>query len=165
MPEFTAGTQRYGVPLPAQTQQFSAPDVSLRDDDAGRALFNADNLAPGSHLQDCVTVTYTGTAPTTVLALGVTATGTLPAQLATTVERGTGGKFEDCSGFMPVQQVFSGSLAELAAIVDASNPTGLPVGAVARNEGTTFRISFVVSDSGVAQGATAGADFLWSAHA
>lgn len=159
------GSDGYGVPLPAQTQQFSAHDVELSDDDGGHPLFNAGNLKPGSRMQDCVTVTYTGTAPNAVLSLAVAATGALAPHLATVVERGAGGKFQNCSGFRDGQQVFTGSLADLAAQAGPDNPRGIAVGQVVRDEATTFRFSFVVSDEGVAQGATAGADFLWSAHA
>jgi hypothetical protein len=168
-PQFANGGKddsgNYSVPLPAQTRQFSAPDVALRDDDRGRPMFNLPNLAPGSHVQDCITVTYTGTTPTAILALAVTATGALAPHLATTIERGAGGKFANCGGFVPHSQVFTGSLADLAAAVNPVNSAGLPLGPVKRDVATTFRFSFVVGEDGVAQGATAGADFMWSAHA
>lgn len=155
----------FGVPLPAQTRQFSSPGVALRDDDGGQPLFDASNLAPGARIQDCVTVTYTGTEERARLTLAVRAAGALAPMLATTVEAGSGGRFHDCSGFVARQTIFTGSLALLSSVAAPATNAGLGVGDVARGEATTFRFSFVVGDDDAIQGTTAGADFLWGAHA
>lgn len=138
--------------------EMQAGSVSLSDDDEGRALFPLDALAPGRPVTNCIAVTYDGTIEPIDVSLSAAAQGPLVPHLDLVVERGTGADFGSCEGFRPVEQVWSGPLADLGR---------RPVGAWTATQGTrvrTFRFTFEMQSS-ASSGQTAVAEFVWRADA
>lgn len=94
---FTATTRNSG-------NAWSTGQVALTDDDAGVAGFTVENLVPGQTGQKCLVVTSQSSVPgevrTYVQNLSTSAQG-LETHITFKVERGTGGTFNDCTGFVP----------------------------------------------------------------
>lgn len=94
---FTASTRNAG-------NEWSTGSVALSDDDLGRAGFNVTNLTPGDTGEKCIVVTATTNVPGTVRGyvenLDKSAQG-LENYIRFSVQQGTGGSFNDCSGFVP----------------------------------------------------------------
>src|SRR5215207_3182135 len=102
------------------TNQVTAAAVDLTDNDSSTAMFNnVTGLMPGTDVDRCIDVTYTGTVdPTAVLLYANAApTGTLAPYLDLTVDVGadTGDAFRACTGFTPSANVYTGTLATFAA--------------------------------------------------
>ncbi|MEM7094855.1 MAG: TasA family protein [Actinomycetota bacterium] len=146
------------------TNAFTAGSVTLTDDDAATALFNATGMNPGTPVTECITLTYSGSfTPATVRMYG-TATGALATYLDTTIEVGTGGNFGDCTGFTPSSTIYTGTLAAYAAShVDWASGLGVWSPA-ASPESRTLRFTVDVQDDNNAQGLSASADFTWEAQ-
>ncbi len=89
--------------------------ISLVDDDQGRLLFDLADLGPAKPVAHCLEVTYDGTVVPVDLAMRAEATGSLADYLDVTVEHGDGGGFRNCEGFTATDEVFQGTLAQLAA--------------------------------------------------
>src|SRR5688500_13179750 len=110
------------------TNQVSSAAIALTDTDSGTAMFNGvTNLMPGSPVERCIDVTYTGTVDPTAVLLYANAppTGTLTPYLNLTVQMGTDNTpvFGDCTGFASSATVWSGSLTNFAT-THASQATG-----------------------------------------
>lgn len=145
------------------SNNWAAASVTLTDDDANSAMFNATGLQGGSTGSKCIEVTYGSAAPATVKLYG-SATGTLGSYLDITVEEGTGGTFADCTGFTAGATIFTGTLAGFAA---ASNSFATGVGSfapTASGQSKTFKITYRVQDNNAAQGTSASATFTWEAQ-
>ena len=82
---------------------ISAGSLTLTDDDLGTVLFNV-TMLPGDQVQNCITVTYSGTAadpgPVRMYTGGYTDSGNFADYLDITIEEGSGGSFGDCTGFV-----------------------------------------------------------------
>lgn len=82
---------------------FSTGTVVLSDDDVG-AMFTVTNLIPGQSVQDCITVTYSGSvtdpAAVRMYSGGYTDSGDLDTYLDITIDEGTGGSFGNCATFV-----------------------------------------------------------------
>lgn len=152
------------------TNSWATGSISLTDDDGGggsSAMFNATGMLPGDVVEKCIVVTYTGAVdPTAVKLYGtVTNTGGLDDHLDITVTEGSGGSYGSCTGFT----------ADPAPIVNnitlkafGTNHTGYANGAgtwnpTASGQTKTYKFSVTLgSDTpSSAQGASAGATFVW----
>lgn len=146
---------------------WSVGTVSLTDDDASAAMFNAAGLFPGSTGQRCLTVTYGGSVEAPVRMYVPTTTGTtILSYLDLVVEEGTGGSFADCTGFTPSSTLFTGTLDAAAtdhAGYDDGWSTWTPNGAA---QSRTYRIAYTLNAStpDTEQGLSATATFQWEAR-
>jgi hypothetical protein len=140
--------------------EIAAGGVQVTDDDAGRSLFQVPSMAPDVPFENCIAVTYSGTIVPAIVRLSAQAQGPLAESLDVKVEEGTDGSFGSCADFAPTRTVFTGTLATLASRgqSEAFRPK--------RFEDTrVFRFTFLLKDAAVAQGATASAEFAWTAAA
>ncbi|GAB2980781.1 hypothetical protein [Frigoribacterium salinisoli] len=175
----TASYSAFSSTTENPTSNWATGSVALTDDDGGAggsggtALFSATNLKPGSTDAKCITVTSTGTLPSTVKLYGTGASSTkdLAANTTLTVEQGTGGSFGSCTGFTPATTggtLYNASLAGFAtAHSNYANATGgwVTAGGTAA-ESRTYRISYTVSPTlaNTSQGASASLGFTWEAQ-
>lgn len=137
---------------------LSSGTISLADDDQGRSLFDLGAMAPGRPVTRCLEVVYEGTILPVALAMRSESAGSLTSFLDVSVEEGSGGTFEDCSGFRATKPVFAGTLADLT---DAG---WLPLGRMVNTGDTrTYRVRIELQDTSDALGQTARAEFLWEA--
>lgn len=140
---------------------LGAGSVELTDDDAGSSLFAVDDMVPGRPERDCIVVSYEGNVLPVTIGLSSEADGALAGLLDVQVERGTGGAFQDCTGFTPTATVYDGTLAGLADQADGIEAATITEGPAAE----TFRFTFELSgvpDSDEAD-PTASARFIWQA--
>ncbi|MCC8907350.1 hypothetical protein [Curtobacterium sp. GD1] len=154
------------------TSNWTAGSVALTDDDNNTALFNATGLKPGSTGANCITVTSTGTLPSTVKLYGTNAatTNALASNINLTVEQGTGGGFGSCTGFTAASTngtLYSGTVAgfgtastNFATGVGSWAPTG------SGSESRVYRFTYTVSSTApnTVQGGTAALGFTWEAQ-
>lgn len=158
MAAFSATTSNAG-------NSWSAGTVVITDDDTGSAMFIVSNMAPLASVDNCIAVTYSGSLlPSDVNLYGVSGGTGLDTYLDVTVEEGTGGVFDNCSGFTPTSTIFSGTLASFAAThtnftnaAGAWNPAANP-------ETRVYRFTVSLQDSNLAQGLNATATFTWEAQ-
>lgn len=141
--------------------------VALTDNDEGVALFDAEDLVPGSTGSNCITVTATTTNPTTVKLYTAAQTDedTLAQHVNMTVERGSLGTAGDCDTFTATSTVHDGTLAGLMDL--DSYGEGLDDWAPATGTAsTTYRFVYDL-DAGTpntAQSSEAGTTFVWEAQ-
>lgn len=141
--------------------------VALTDDDQGLAMFDVDDLVPGSTGSNCITVTAETTKPSTVKVF--TAEQTDDDQLAQyvgmTVERGTLATAGDCNTFTAATTIHQGTLAGL---MDADSfGTGLDAWTPATGtDNTTYRFSYDLSEGApnTVQSSEAATTFVWEAQ-
>ncbi|WXF90042.1 hypothetical protein WDV91_11355 [Curtobacterium flaccumfaciens pv. flaccumfaciens] len=141
--------------------------VSLTDDDQGVALFDVDDLVPGSAGSNCITVTANTTNASTVKLFTADAADddALAEHVGLTVERGSLGTPDDCSTFTTTTTVHDGTLAGLMESesfgtgVDAWKPT-------TGTASTTYRFSYDLSEAApnTVQSSEAGTTFVWEAQ-
>lgn len=147
-------------PPPVRTSVVAS--VPLTDDDGGAALFATGSMVPGTApAQRCLTVSYAGEPSVGTIYLAATGvSGSLQGHLQLKVERGTGGSFDDCTGFTASATVFDGTLADLknAGSDVPETSTGWNP---ATDESRTFRFSVKVQDVPTAQGQSAAGTFEW----
>jgi hypothetical protein len=94
---FTATTRSAG-------NSWSAGAVTLTDDDRGVAAFSAVNLVPGSTGTKCIVVTSSASVVGEIRSYvtNLSASGAaLGERITFKLEAGTGGTFNDCTGFVP----------------------------------------------------------------
>lgn len=145
---------------------WSAGTVVLTDDDSGSAMFIVSDMAPLTTVTDCIVVTYSGSLlPSDVNLYGVSGGTGLDTYIDLTVEEGSGGVFNNCTGFTASATIFTGTLASFAAThtnfangAGAWNPTANP-------ESRTYRFTATLQDNNAAQGLNATATFTWEAQA
>jgi hypothetical protein len=146
---------------------WSAGTVALTDDDTGTAMFAVTNMAPGDSITRCITVSYSGSVDAAVRLYGSITGGTgLGTYLDLTVERGTGGSFASCTGFVSTESVYSGTLAGFtSAHTGFVNGAGswAPVGG-APVDTMTYRFTTTLQSNNAAQALTATAAFTWEAQ-
>jgi hypothetical protein len=141
--------------------------VSLTDDDQGVAMFDEDDLVPGSAGSNCITVTANTTNASTVKLFTTDPADddALAEHVGLTVERGSLGTPDDCSTFTTTTTVHDGTLAGLMASesfgtgVDAWKPT-------TGTASTTYRFSYDLSKGApnTVQSSEAGTTFVWEAQ-
>jgi hypothetical protein len=135
---------------------LSSGTISLLDDDAGRALFDFSDMAPGRPTVRCIEVIYDGSITPVDLQLTAESIGDLAAFLDVKVESGQGAGFESCEGFEPGDALYGGTLSEFSAS-DAIFLGRL----VNSGERRSFRITVNIQDKQEALGKAATADFIW----
>ncbi|PYI38976.1 hypothetical protein CVS30_06580 [Arthrobacter psychrolactophilus] len=162
---FTASTRNSG-------SSWATGNVTLSDDDLGAAAFTVENIVPGQSGQKCIVVTSQSNVPGVVKPYTqnlISAKG-LEDRIFFDLEQGTGGSFNDCTGFTPTSnQVPEMSIAALAATVQdfatggsVWNTTGTP--GETRSYRGTWRFDTTgmsQSEINALQGARVGLDLVW----
>lgn len=141
--------------------------VSLTDDDQGVALFDVDDLVPGSAGSNCITVTANTTNASTVKLFTTDPADddALAEHVGLTVERGSLGTPGDCSTFTTTTTVHDGTLAGL--MESESFGTGVDAWQPATGTAsTTYRVSYDLSEGApnTVQSSEAGTTFVWEAQ-
>ncbi len=159
------------------SSSWTTGSVTLADDSSGTALFStADSrLYPGSAaLQRCITVTYTGDVSATVrlFAGPLTDSGALAQDLNLTLERGSGGGFGSCTGFVSAATLYASSDTDSLSLGDFAAQHADPAHAVGswpvvdHGDSATYRVtvSLKASAPDSTQGQTAGLALTWVAQ-
>ena len=99
--------------------QVTAAAIDLTDNDSSTAMFNnVTGLMPGTNVDRCIDVTYTGSIDPLAVQLYATAapTGTLAPYLDLTIDIGndTADPFRDCTGFVSTGTLYNNTLANFA---------------------------------------------------
>jgi hypothetical protein len=149
--------------------QVSSAGIRLGDDDSGTAMFdNVGGLVPGTDVDRCITVTYTGTAdPLPVMLYADAApTGGLAQYLDLTIDvaPATGVAAPSCSGFPATPtNVYTGTLSDFAAnytsFASGRSTTWDP--STTSPEARTFRFRVAVKSDAAAQNQTTTFGFTW----
>lgn len=170
----TASYSAFSATTVNPTSNWTAGTVALTDDDNNTALFNATGLKPGSTGQNCITVTSTGSLPSTVklYATNPQTTNALASNIAITVEQGTGGGFGSCTGFTPLStngtitpaNTTLASLGSSATNFASGLGTWAPTGS--GSESRVYRFTYTVSSTAPnsVQGGTASLGLTWEAQ-
>jgi hypothetical protein len=164
---FTAQTDNPG-------NQWAAGTVTLSDNDSGAALFNATGIVPGHSLEKCITVTYSGTVPSTVRLYEDTQTAFehtngLGDALTVKIEEGSLTTADDCTSFTPDDPApaaaFTGT-AKTFADTKTGHANGYGLWAPAGAATKTYRITSALGDvDNSYQGGTVKLGFRWEAVA
>ena len=98
---FTATTRNSG-------NAWSTGQLMLTDDDRGVAMFTVENMLPGDSGEQCIVITSNSNVPGVVRTYtdNVLPSRGLENNLYFDIERGTGGSFGDCTGFVPLPDEF-----------------------------------------------------------
>jgi hypothetical protein len=148
------------------SNQVTAAAVDLTDNDSGTAMFaNITGLLPGTNVDKCIDVTYTGSVDPTAVLLYVNAapTGTLGQYLNLTIDVGpdTSDAYRTCTNFSSSATLYSGTLNSFASTY-ANYATGLstwdPIGSP---ETRTFRFRLSVQNDPNAEGLSSTFGFSW----
>lgn len=162
---FTASTRNAG-------NAWSTGNVVLNDDDQGAAAFHVENIVPGQAGQKCIVVTSGSNVPGIVKAYTqnmISAKG-LEDRIFFDLEQGTGGSFNNCTGFTSVANIVPEmSLSALAAVNRDFSTGGSPwVTAGTPGETRSYRGTWRFDTSGMSQseinalqGARVGIDLVW----
>jgi hypothetical protein len=143
---FTADTRNIG-------NNWQTGSVLLSDDDLGAAAFQVDGIVPGQTGSKCLVVTSQSTVPGVVRTyVGNLGVHGLESNILVGFEIGTGGSFNDCTGFTPTTTLPAVSLADLAA-TDNSYATGVMpwVTSGTPGEHTTYRATWTFDVTGLTQ--------------
>ena len=142
----------------------AAEGLLLSDDDSASSLFAMSNVGPGHRRARCIAISYRGVRAPRVVKLHGSGTATeLDQALEMTVEVGSGGGFEDCTGFSGTV-LYQGSLADFLA-AHGDFESGLAALSPSEPNGSaTFRFAMTVGDRPTAQGRAARATFTWEAR-
>jgi hypothetical protein len=109
---FTASTRNAG-------NSWSTGNVTLTDDDQGAAAFTVENMVPGQAGQKCIVVTSQSNVEGEVRAYtqNLVSSRGLEERIFFDLEQGTGGSFNDCTGFTPTANTVPElPLSELAEV-------------------------------------------------
>jgi hypothetical protein len=162
---FTASTRNAG-------SAWSTGNVVLTDDDLGAAAFTVENIVPGQTGQKCIVVTSGSNVPGEVRAYTqnlISAKG-LEDRIFFDLEQGTGGSFNDCTGFTPTaNNVPEMSLAALSTANRDFATGGAPWDTAGTpGETQSYRGTWRFDTTGMSQdevnalqGARVGIDLVW----
>jgi len=162
---FTASTRNAG-------SSWSTGNVVLTDDDLGAAAFTVENIVPGQTGQKCIVVTSQSNVPGEVRAYtqNLISSKGLEDRIYFDLEQGTGGSFNDCTGFTPtVNNVPELPISTLAS-VNRDFATGGASWQTAGTPGETqsYRGTWRFDTTGLSQddinalqGARVGIDLAW----
>lgn len=155
---------------------WSTGSVALTDDDSGTAAVQVANLTPGQTGSKCIVVTASSSVSGQVRAyvqnLAVSPQG-LEDHVTLSIEQGTGGSFNDCTGFVPdasVPVVAAEPLSQLALTNKDYATGGTPwtTTGVASGESKTYRGTWLFDTTDLSQleidalqGATTSVDLVW----
>ena len=151
------------------TNTVTAASIDLTDNDSGSAMFNSVGLMPGTNVEKCIDVTYTGNIDPLLVKIYATAapTGTLGTYLNLTVDVGadTADAFGTCTNFGLVggsTNVYSGTLATFAGShPDYANGRSTTWDPTGTGQTRTFRFTLSVQDTPAAEGLTSTFGFSW----
>ena len=146
---------------------WSTGTVVLTDDDGGSGiLFTVVGMKPLDVVTNCIVVTYEGTLlPADVVLYGVSGGTGLDAYLDLIVEEGTGGIFNNCSGFSATSTVYTGGTLADFAVAHTNFGNGAGTWTPSANpESVTFKFTATLQDNNAAQGLDATATFTWEAQ-
>ncbi|MCZ2404996.1 hypothetical protein IV498_17975 [Paenarthrobacter sp. Z7-10] len=163
---FSATTRNSG-------SSWSTGQVTLTDDDSGRAAFTVNNLVPSQTGQKCIVVTSSSTVAgevrTYVQNLAKSAQG-LEDHLKMTVDIGTGGSFNDCTGFTATSTPIAAQPLTILSTANNSYATGGTSWKTAGTPGETksYRATWTFDTTGMTQaqvdalqGAQTSVDLVW----
>lgn len=147
------------------SNQATAAAIDLADNDVGVAMFNSvTDLIPGSPLERCIDVTYTGSIDPTAVRLyrSAAATGSLAGYLDLSIEIGedTADPYGDCTNFVASSTLFTGTVASFSTTHSAYG-SGISTWDPAASETKTFRFTIEVQDDNAAQGLSTTFGFAW----
>ncbi len=162
---FTASTRNAG-------NAWSTGSVVLTDDDQGAAAFHVENIVPGQTGAKCIVVTSGSNVPGEVRAYTrnlITSKG-LEDRIFFDLEQGTGGSFDDCSGFTPTANTVPELPISTLASVNRDFATGGVPWMTGGTPGETqsYRGTWRFDTTGLSQdevdalqGARVGIDMVW----
>ena len=156
------GTMKTTSDIGNPRHAFSTDEVTISDDDAASALFEAGNLGPGKPITNCISVSFDGNGSPAVVRLRGQSSGALDRHLALTIEIGSGGRYNQCGTFRG-DVLYHGSLAGFVA-GHGSLGSGLTTFSPTGDDSRTFRFTVAVTDDAAAQGTSAKAGFSWDAQ-
>ncbi|MGZ5213249.1 MAG: TasA family protein [Actinomycetota bacterium] len=149
---------------------FDAGTVAISDNDLNSAMYNVTDAAPGTNVQACIQVTYTGSLDSTVSLYG-SPVGAIGQYVDLTIEKGTGsGAFPDCTGFTPQGgAVYAGTLGDFASTrTDFASGVAVNPGAQAawlQDDVLVYRFTLTLQDDDSAIGLQSGPhSFTWEAQ-
>jgi len=168
----TASYSAFSATTTNPTSNWTAGTVALSDDDANTALFTATNLKPGSTDSKCITVTSSGSLPSTVKLYTTSpqTSSVLATNTTVKIEQGTGGGFASCSGFTPAATggvLFNDTLPNLGSTAtNFASGLGAWTTAGTANESRVYRVTYSVAAGtpNTAQGNTASLGLTWEAQ-
>ncbi|MHA7208374.1 hypothetical protein [Arthrobacter sp. MDT1-65] len=162
---FTASTRNAG-------NSWSTGNVVLNDDDLGAAAFTIENIVPNQTGQKCIVVTSQSNVAGEVRAYTqnlITARG-MENRIYLDLEQGTGGSFNNCSGFTPTANTVPELPLSTLARENRDFLTGGSVWQTAGTPGETqsYRATWRFDITGMSQdevnalqGARVGIDLVW----
>jgi hypothetical protein len=160
---WSASQAAFSAPTGNIGSSFSVATVALGDDDSGTAMFAVTNAQPGDSGQQCITVNFTGSAPSTVKLSATGLTGALGPYLSMTVEQGTGGSFAGCTGFVSQTSVSATLTSFAGTYTDFASGFGSWPSATAGSS-RTYRISWSPAWDNAAANKWAALTFVWEAR-
>lgn len=151
------------------TNTVTAAAIDLGDNDANAAMFSSTGLMPGTNVQKCIEVTYTGNIDPLPVQIYATSapTGTLATYLNLTIDvaAANGDAFGTCTNFGLVggsTNVYTGTLAGFASTypsyASSRSTTWDPTGT---GQARAFRFTVSVQDNAAAEGLTSTFGFSW----
>ncbi len=141
---------------------WSAGTVSLTDDSSSSVMFTETDLVPTNNGRRCIRVTYNGSEPADVR-LYASVSGGLSPYVFTTIQRGSGGDFDDCTGFAPSETLYGS--AGFGSLTATDFATGLGTFApTGPGQSTDYRVTWTLINNGAAQGQSMSVDFTWEAR-
>ena len=146
----------------------TSAEVDLTDNDGSTAMFSGlPALMPGTTLDRCIQVSYTGSVDPTAVKLYIASAlpaGDLSDYLDLTIEVGaaTGQAFRSCTGFASTATLYSGDLLDFATAYP-SYATSLATtwDPTATGEARTFHFAVSVQNVPAAEGRTTTFGFSW----
>lgn len=146
---FSAHTENAG-------NSWSTGRVTLTDDDRGAAALHVEGMVPGDTGEKCLVVTSNSTVAGEVRTYveDLVKSRGLEDHILISMETGSGGSFDDCTGFTPTSNTppTTGTLAQLAA-ADTDWATGANAWATAGTPGETmtYRARWTFDTTGMTQ--------------
>jgi hypothetical protein len=144
---------------------WAAGSVVLSDNDSNIAMFTATKLKPGDTGTKCITVTSTGTVPSTVklYGTGLATTNGLSGYLDLDIDYGVGAN-ANCTDFSKAGDLYLGTLASIATSYGTGYDNWAPTGT--GTETRTYKIVYTVNAGAPnsTQLGTAAATFTWEAQ-
>ena len=145
---FTADTKSVG-------NNWATGSLTLTDDDNGSAMFTVANIVPGQSGSNCIKVTASPTVPSTVkvYAHNLQADG-LEDYVVIDVQKGTGGGFGTCDGFVEDSgdaQLPAMSLADAYAAMNSYATGILPWVVPAGTSSRVYKINWVFDVSALSE--------------
>jgi len=153
------GTLLTSGALPVPSARAAGSDLLLDAGAQGSALFSSGALAPGRPVSRCVAVTASNASDSSAeVRLYAQVAGALAPGLLLRIELGSGGSYDDCSGFTGAS-VFSGTLADFG-----SQHPDLASGLAQATALATYRFTVELADDQRLQGLSATTQFVWEAQ-